>query len=43
MYHTVESGDDLWKIADEYETTVDEFFEINSISNLNLITVGVKI
>ena len=38
--YTVKSGDTLYAIAKEKNTTVDEIAKKNKISNVNLITVG---
>lgn len=38
--HLVVSGDTLNDLADEYETTVEEFVELNDIDDPDLITVG---
>ena len=38
--YTVKSGDTLWKIANDYGTTVNEIASINNISNPNLIYPG---
>ena len=40
IYYTVESGDTLSKIANEYGTTVQELAQINNIENPNLIYPG---
>ena len=40
IYYTVESGDTLSKIANEYGTTVQELAQINNIANPNLIYPG---
>src|SRR5699024_3646859 len=31
--HTVEKGDNLWTIAKEYNTTVDELVDLNDLSS----------
>lgn len=39
--HTVVAGDTLYKIADQYKTTVEKLVELNpQITNINLIFVG---
>ncbi len=38
--YTVKSGDTLSKIASTYNTTVEQLASLNSISNVNFITVG---
>lgn len=38
--YNVESGDVLWKIADDHNVTLEALIEANSISNPNLIRVG---
>ncbi len=32
VYHTVESGDSLWKIAREYQASVDQLRELNDLN-----------
>lgn len=41
--HTVQSGDTLSKIAEAYNTTVEELVRLNGISDPNLIQVGQEI
>jgi len=38
--HTVKSGDELWKIAQEYNVSVEDLAKANAISNSNLIMPG---
>lgn len=38
--YTVKAGDTLWKIAKEYETTIEAIAEMNQISNVSIIRVG---
>lgn len=40
MEYKVKSGDTLWGIAKEYNTTVDKLVEANGIKNRNLIYTG---
>lgn len=37
--YTVEEGDVLWRIARDYDTTIDALVEVNDIENRNLIYV----
>lgn len=43
QYHTVKSGEVLWKIASKYDTTWQELAKINKLENPNLIFPGQKI
>ncbi|OOO00035.1 MAG: hypothetical protein ATN35_09510 [Epulopiscium sp. Nele67-Bin004] len=38
--YTVQNGDTLSQIAEDYDTTVDELVDLNGISNPNLIYIG---
>jgi len=38
--YTVKNGDSLWRIAQQYNTTVAKIVAANNIANPNLITVG---
>jgi hypothetical protein len=38
--YTVQHGDMLWKLAERFNTTVQELVELNNIENPNLIYVG---
>lgn len=38
--YTVKKGDTLWKIAKEYNTTIDELVELNNIKDPDLIITG---
>ncbi len=38
--HTVKSGDELWKIAQEYNVSVEDLAKANAINNTNLIMPG---
>lgn len=40
--YTVKKGDSLYKIANEYNTTVDELMKLNNLSS-NLLSIGQKI
>lgn len=42
-YYIVKKGDNLTKIAKEYNTTVDELVRLNKIKNSNSIFVGQKL
>ena len=41
-YHTVQSGDTLWDIANNYTVSVEKLMELNNLSN-NRLEVGQKI
>lgn len=43
QYYTVQSGDTLTKIANKYNTTVNQLVSWNNIKNPNLIYVGQKL
>lgn len=43
VYYTVQSGDNLTKIANKYGTTVNQLVSWNNISNPNLIYAGQKL
>ena len=43
VYHTVETGDSYWKIAQKYKTTTDELFRLNNISSETILHPGDKI
>jgi membrane-bound lytic murein transglycosylase D len=36
IYHTVQSGDTLWRISQRYQLNIDELKKINNISGTNL-------
>lgn len=42
VIYTVKSGDSLWKIANTYNTTVDQLMKYNNLTN-NLLSVGQQI
>ena len=42
-YYTVKKGDNLTKIANKYNTTVDELVKLNNLDNPNLIYPGQKL
>lgn len=42
VWHTVQSGDSLWKIAQRYEGTVEKIKELNNLQSNNL-KVGTKL
>ena len=44
-YYTIEKGDNLWKIAKKFNTTIEELLEINKSSDGNplLIKPGIQI
>ncbi|MEE1167799.1 MAG: LysM peptidoglycan-binding domain-containing protein [Alistipes sp.] len=42
-YHTVQTGDSYWKIAQKYKTTTDELFRLNNISSETILHPGDKI
>jgi membrane-bound lytic murein transglycosylase D len=41
-YHTVQSGDTLWEIANSYTVSVEKIMELNNLSN-NRLEVGQKL
>ena len=44
IYHVVQPGDSLWKIANKYDgVTIDEIKELNNISNTKNLKVGAKL
>ncbi len=43
MFYVVQSGDSLWKIARQYQTTVDTLARINQIPNPDRINIGQKL
>jgi LysM repeat protein len=43
IYHTVETGDSYWKIAQKYKTTTDELFRLNNITAETILHPGDKI
>lgn len=42
-YYTVQAGDNLTKIAKQFNTTVDELVRLNSIPNKDLIYIGQRL
>lgn len=43
LYHTVVKGDTLYKISRQYNVSVQDIINNNSISNPDLITIGTKL
>lgn len=43
VYHTVKSGDTLFKISKTYKTTVDTLVKLNGLKNPNVLSVGQKL
>jgi membrane-bound lytic murein transglycosylase D len=43
VWYTVQSGDNLWDIAEKYDATVSEIKKLNNISNAQRLKVGQKI
>ena len=43
ILYIVKPGDTLWKIAKEFNSTIDEIARMNGIENQNLINVGQKL
>jgi membrane-bound lytic murein transglycosylase D len=43
VYHTVESGDTLWEIAQKYDVTVSQIRAWNNISNAHRLKPGQKL
>ena len=43
VYHTIESGDSYWAIAEKYNTTVAEIFTLNNLSETTILHPGDKI
>ena len=41
-FYTVEKGDTLWKIAKEFNTTVDKIKKINNLDS-NVLKIGQKL
>lgn len=40
MNYTVQSGDTLWKLAQTYDTTIEEIMEINNIQSAGSLYIG---
>jgi LysM repeat protein len=43
LVHTVQRGDSLWRIADQYNTTVDRICSLNRISEGTTLYPGTKL
>jgi membrane-bound lytic murein transglycosylase D len=43
IYHTVQSGDTLWNIAQKYKSNLEQIKKLNNISNSKYLKRGVKI
>lgn len=43
IYHTVRSGDTLWDIAKEYNSTIDSIRELNQLGNSSRLKPGQKL
>lgn len=43
IYHTVQSGDTLWNIAQKYKSNMEQIKKLNNISNSKYLKRGVKI
>lgn len=41
--YAVQNGDNLWKIAKRYNTTVDALIQINELDNLDNLKIGTKL
>ncbi len=41
--HTVIAGDVLWKIASQYNVSLEELMSINKLQDKDLITIGQKL
>ncbi|MEI8004770.1 MAG: LysM peptidoglycan-binding domain-containing protein [Bacteroidota bacterium] len=43
FYYTIQSGDNLWDLADQYNTTVAQIKKLNNINNASYLKQGQKI
>ena len=43
QYHTIESGDTLYKIAGKYDTRVSELCRLNNIEETTILQIGMKL
>jgi membrane-bound lytic murein transglycosylase D len=43
FYYTIQSGDNLWDLADQYNTTVAQIKKLNDINNASYLKPGQKI
>lgn len=43
LFYVIQSGDSLWKIARQYQTTVDILARVNQISNPDRLNIGQKL
>lgn len=43
LVHVIEQGDNLWKIARMYNTTVNQLCQLNNISTQQILKIGVKL
>lgn len=41
--HTVIAGDVLWKIASQYNVSLEELMSVNKLQDKDLITIGQKL
>jgi LysM repeat protein len=41
--YVIQNGDNLWKIAKKYNTTVDALIQINELENLDSLKIGMKL
>lgn len=42
-YHTVKKGETLWRISQDYGTTVDELVQSNQISDVTEVPIGMRL
>lgn len=43
IWHTVQSGDNLWDIAEQYDATVSQIKKLNNLTNTQRLKVGQKL
>lgn len=43
LVHVIEQGDNLWKIARMYNTTVNQLCQLNNITTQQILKIGVKL